>query len=84
MKPCSVDQCHKKLMARGLCQMHYNRLRRSGNLELAPRRYRRKPTGIAGDPDFWGKVKELQDERFDPRNRPGAGSVLPRTLAPTS
>jgi hypothetical protein len=32
-KTCSVDDCEKKLYAKGLCNMHYNRQKRTGSVE---------------------------------------------------
>ena len=42
---CSVDQCDRKASAKGLCQRHYMRLRRTGRL-----------TTIRMTGDFWTKV----------------------------
>ena len=39
--PCSIEGCYEREMPRGLCSMHYARLRRLGNAEAMVRSYRR-------------------------------------------
>ena len=46
---CSVDGCERRHKARGLCKLHYKRLRRSGALD-ATRRHLAYATWID---DFW-------------------------------
>jgi hypothetical protein len=42
---CTVDGCEKPRFGRGLCNMHYQRLRKTGTLELARHRSRCVVTG---------------------------------------
>lgn len=47
-KTCTVDDCSKALIARGLCSMHYARLRKTGSLDLHATRYRLDPCSVDG------------------------------------
>ena len=35
---CTIDGCGKKVHCKGLCPMHYQRLRKNGSLEKPPPR----------------------------------------------
>ena len=48
---CSVDGCSRKVKARGLCEMHYLRLRRLGNTGAAAPLISKSTTGICSFPD---------------------------------
>jgi hypothetical protein len=43
---CNLDDCTKKVQARGICSMHYKRLRRSGSLRR-----------LTTEDKFWGRVE---------------------------
>lgn len=39
MSNCSVDGCSKPNLAKGLCSLHYTRIRRTGSLELSSKEF---------------------------------------------
>lgn len=45
MKPCSIDDCEREIMARDLCTLHYQRWRKHGDplKVIAPSEKRRRP-----------------------------------------
>jgi len=44
MNVCLVDDCDREAIAKGACMKHYQRMRKTGSYELAPRvPYERKP-----------------------------------------
>lgn len=49
---CSVEGCDLKVQARGVCNPHYKRLRRAGELELLPKLTERER--------FWAKVNKTE------------------------
>jgi hypothetical protein len=55
MVHCSVEGCSKKVYTRGMCSMHYMRLKRHGSTAPAKR--------FHGTPEqrFWAKVKRTAD-----------------------
>ncbi|OBI53596.1 hypothetical protein [Mycobacterium sp. E787] len=55
--PCSVDSCQRQVKAKGLCEKHYRRMRRTGDPNQV-----RKP-GPAPDP-YRAQVRGLQYSDF--------------------
>ena len=51
---CTVVGCEKKILAKGLCSMHYSRLRRHGDVDAA---CQPRPTGMEL---FWSKVQRTE------------------------
>lgn len=59
---CAVDDCDRPVKARGLCNMHHLRMRRTGSLELS-----RKPTELERlRVAFWSRVAGADDGADSP------------------
>jgi hypothetical protein len=56
MRICEVEGCEKKLYAKGMCEMHYARMRRNGTLVVKPPSggFPRRPI----EDRFWEKVEK--------------------------
>ena len=56
-KMCKVNGCERKILARGLCRMHYQRLRRTGIVgESLPRK---APNGTFNVKEYPGEYRRI-------------------------
>lgn len=69
MEVCTVKSCGRVILAKGLCQPHYDRLRRYGTLQLRPAVLNCADCGVEFDPGTRGAVREVCRECADERHR---------------
>lgn len=65
---CTVDTCDRKVLAKGLCSMHYQRVRKSGDPGSATPISR---LGMANPNWKGGRVRGGHERRYWMRHRPG-------------
>ena len=80
VKACSVDGCGKAAESRGMCDTHYQRIRRHGTLEVAPR-----PEAPNCKVDGCSKValaRGLCSAHYHRQRRSRTGEISPDPISP--